>query len=1172
MTPRTPPSLRLVRSPERGSPTGTRELEDAAQREQIVSALDRNVLIEAAAGTGKTTELVNRIVAVLARGRTTVDRIVAMTFTEKAAGEIKLRIRSGLELARKNAPGDGDEYARLEHAIAHLEEAWVGTIHGFCAEILRERAVEAAVDPAFQVLTERHSEEMFARAFRGWFERVLENPPPGIRRSLRRKTQRRGEGPIERLRVAAWRLSEWRDLDARWSQEPFNRDAELGTVLERLHDLADLSAQPSDPKDLLYQDLEPARTLSRDLRAVEAAGLQDRDQVEAEIVALPRRTVAAKVTFAKARRGRTTRYSTTVDRSTILNAHGELIEAIESFARRANADLATLLQTELKGALEAYDAMKRRHGRLDFVDLLVRARDLVLRKDIRVEFQERFSHYFIDEFQDTDLLQAEILLLLVSADPTETRWEHVHARPGCLFVVGDPKQAIYRFRRADLGVYERVKEQLAGAGALTLRLTSSFRAVPDLQSAVNRAFVSRLDGDLDSQQAAYVPLTPVRPALERQPALIALPIPGTRGEQRINVDLLSNELPPAVGSFLDWLLHESGWTVTERDRTGPVPVEARHVCILFRRFSEEITRPYVAELDARRIRHLLVGGRSFHARSEVEAMRTALTAIEWPDDELSVLATLHGPLFAIDDEEILEYRHRYGRLHPFRLPGDSIPERLEPITGALGLLADLHRSRNARPVADTIHALLESTRAHAGFAFQPSGEQVLANVLHLTECARAHEKAGGLSFRSLVARLDADAASHAREEAPILEEGSEGVRLMTVHKAKGLEFPVVILADYTASMTWQNMERHVDSSRRLSALTLAACVPWELHQHQDTEQRRELAEAQRLTYVAATRARDLLVVPAVAEQRWGEGKQTADGKWLYMPWWLSPLNDAIYPQPGSRPEQPIGGPDFAAIQDPDGSAGGIAPGRYAMGGYGVVWWPTLRTERRRPVGVLHQELLDPAVDPALVKEDERRHREWEARRSGLIERASVPRILPVPATTRARGAPPSKVSERFEVAEHTLPRAPGRPTGIRFGSLVHAVLATIPLDADAPVISGTCTLQGRILGATDEEREAAENVTKAVLGSEILERARAAARSGRCRREVAITIEDDDGAIVEGQADLAFEENDRWTVVDFKTGADLDPTAEHHRRQVALYARAIEAATGRPARGWIVHI
>jgi ATP-dependent helicase/nuclease subunit A len=1165
MTPRSQPSLRLIKSPERASRTGA--LEDASDRARIVSDLDRNVIIEAAAGTGKTTELVNRIVAVLARGLTKVDRIVAMTFTEKAAGEIKLRIRAGLELARKNAPGGSEEYGRLEHAIAHLEEAWVGTIHGFCAEILRERAVEAAVDPAFQVLTERHSEEMFARAFRGWFERVLENPPPGIRRSLRRKSYRGGEGPIERLRTAAWRLAEWRDLDTRWTKEPFDRDAELTAVLDRLHELADLSAQPSDPKDLLFLDLEPARTLSRDLRAVNAAGEQDRDQDEAEIVALPRRYVADKVTFAKARRGRTTRYSATVDRSTILNAHAELIEAIEAFTRRANADLATLLQSELNGALEAYEAMKRNHGRLDFVDLLVLARDLVLRNDIRIEFQERFSHYFIDEFQDTDLLQAEILLLLVSSDPDEKHWERVHARQGCLFVVGDPKQAIYRFRRADLGVYERVKEQLEGAGALTLRLTSSFRAVPDLQAAVNRAFLPRLDGDADSQQAAYVPLTPVRPAREDQPALIALPIPGTRGEQRINVDLLSDGLPPAVGSFLDWLLRESGWTVTERDREGPVPVEARHVCILFRRFTEKITRPYVDELDARRIRHLLVGGRSFHARSEVEAMRTALTAIEWPDDELSVFATLHGPLFAIGDEEILEYRHRYGRLHPFRLPGKVPQEGLLPITGALALLADLHRSRNMRPVADTIHALLESTRAHAGFAFQPSGEQVLANVLHLTECARAHEKAGGLSFRSLVARLDADAEANAREEAPILEEGSEGVRLMTVHKAKGLEFPVVILADYTASMTWQNMERHVDSRRRLSALTLAECMPWELHQHQDTEQRRELAEAQRLTYVAATRARDLLVVPAVAEQRWGEGKRTADGKWLYMPWWLSPLNDAIYPAPGTHPGQPAGSVDFAAIQDPDGSGGGIAPGRYTMGGYGVTWWPTLRTERRPPAGVLHQELLHAPDDSNLVEQDERRHREWEAGRKELIERSSAPRILPVTATARAKR--PASSKDGADVAELSLTRAQGRPTGVRFGSLVHAVLATVPLDADASVISSTCALQQRILGATEEEREAALNVAKGVLGSEILERARTAAC---CRREVAITIQDDDGAIVEGLADLAFEEDTGWTVVDFKTGLDHGPSPEQHRRQIAFYARAVAAATGKPARGVILNV
>jgi ATP-dependent exoDNAse (exonuclease V) beta subunit len=217
-------------------------------------------------------------------------------------------------------------------------------------------------------------------------------------------------------------------------------------------------------------------------------------------------------------------------------------------------------------------------------------------------------------------------------------------------------------------------------------------------------------------------------------------------------------------------------------------------------------------------------------------------------------------------------------------------------------------------------------------------------------------------------------------------------------------------------------------------------------------------------------------------------------------------------------------------------------------------------------------LLDPAVDPALVKEDEDRHRAWEARRNTLIERASIPRILPVPATTRAKGAPSPKLVNEPEVQEQALPRAEDRPTGVRFGSLVHAVLATVPLDASVSVISGTCALQGRILGATDEERDAAEEVARAVLGSEILERARAAARSGRCRREVAITLQEDDGAVVEGQADLAFEEGDGWTIVDFKTGLDHGPSPEQARRQIAFYARAVAAATGKPARGVILHV
>src|SRR5262245_60403565 len=233
-------------------------------------------------------------------------------------------------------------------------------------------------------------------------------------------------------------------------------------------------------------------------------------------------------------------------------------------------------------------------------------------------------------------------------------------------------------------------------------------------------------------------------------------------------------MPDAVGAFVAWLLNESGWKVTERGGDEAVGVAAKHVCLLFRRFlsfGEDITQPYVRALEARGVHHVLVGGKTFHEREEVETIRAALAAIEWPDDELSVFATLRGPLFAIADEDLLEYHHRFhkehfGAFHPFRLPNalggmlgtemalDPEPVRhLRPIADALRLLQQLHRRRNAQPVAETITQLLDRTRAHVGLVLRQGGEQALANVLHIAELARQYELDGGVSFRGFIEEL-----------------------------------------------------------------------------------------------------------------------------------------------------------------------------------------------------------------------------------------------------------------------------------------------------------------------------------------------------------------------------------------------------------------------------------
>ena len=269
-----------------------------------------------------------------------------------------------------------------------------------------------------------------------------------------------------------------------------------------------------------------------------------------------------------------------------------------------------------------------------------------------------------------------------------------------------------------------------------------------------------------------MPLAPVRPPQTGQPAVVALPVPQAPDLAGPADEAVARRgQPDAVAAFVEWLVRESGWTVTDRERPAErAPVQARHVCLLFRRFDTgrawdgDVTRPYVRALEARDLPHVLVGGKSFHEREEVETLRTALAAIEWPDDELSVYATLRGPLFAFGDDVLLEYRARARHFRPFQpleLAPDA-PEPLREVAAALTLLRELHLRRNRGPFADTIAPLLEATRAHAGFAIWPTGEQALANVLHVGELARRYEAAGGLSFRGFVERLRDEADGDAR--------------------------------------------------------------------------------------------------------------------------------------------------------------------------------------------------------------------------------------------------------------------------------------------------------------------------------------------------------------------------------------------------------------------------
>lgn len=1146
------------------------DLPDAEARHRILTEFGTTLVVEAAAGTGKTTALVGRIVALIREGLSTLDRIVAVTFTEPAAGEMKLRLRAEIERARQNcAP---EQQALFEQALRELELAKINTIHSFCGDLLRERPVEAGVDPLFEIVAEDEARDIADRAFESWFQAALASPPEGVRRILRRRSK--DQRPREMLRSALNGLINCRDFPTPWRRDAFDRDRLIDALLVQLKELSALAVKSSSPGHHLTRNLAEISRFIEENTQLETVRGRDYDGLEATLRDLAR----AKSWKWKGYKGVT---FGALSRDEVLDVRDQAKAALDTFIAASDADLAPLLHQELQAAVGIYEALKKEAGRLDFLDLLIKARDLIFgKKTIRTELQRRFTHYFVDEFQDTDPLQAQILLLLAADDPAEVDWRRVQPVRGKLFLVGDPKQSIYRFRRADVALYEQVKTSLIARGAALLHLTTSFRAIPSIQSLVNAAFAPAMAAGSAGSHAAYVPLERARPEITGRPTIAALPVPRPYGDFGKIVNWKIDEsFPDAVGAFIAWLVNESGWTVEENGKW--VAISPRHICILFRRlrnFSTDVTRAYVRALEARRISHVLVGGRSFHDREEILALRNALTAIEWPDDELRVFATLRGPFFALSDDALLTFRKYVGadgnlhtrRLHPMHeVDREHLHEDAQPVADALALLAKLHAGRNHRPAAQTITMLLKAVRAHAGIALWPTGEQALANCSRVVDLARRFE-ANATSFRAFVERLEADAERGDAGEAPIVEEGTEGVRMMTVHKAKGLEFPVVILADPTCPAAWAKPSRHVIPERRLWLQQLCGCAPIELLEAAAEELDREQAEAVRLAYVAATRARDLLVAPVV-----GDGP--IDG-------WLEVLNPVVYPpqdaRRGSGPAAgcPAFGEDSVLDRGPEGvapSGGSVRPGLHppVAHGSGIVWWDpaVLELDVQEEASLRQQRVLESDKAGAAAAASEENYARWKLARDEVLAEASRPTISVRTVTSLARD-----LNGSTEIQIETAPRSIAkRPGGRRFGALVHSMLAAVDLNCTRADIESAGALHGRLVNATKEEIDAAVITVGDALSHPLIRRA-AALSLGSIRREVPIILRRDDGTLAEGVVDLAFLEEGPdfagWTVVDFKTDREFELGRPEYSGQVALYAEAIERATSAMARGILLVI
>lgn len=807
-------------------------LVDEEARIRAVEDLDTSLSVEAGAGTGKTTLLVDRYLEIIMRGRARCGQIVAITFTEKAAGEMKYRVRQGIEVRLKQATLDDELRDRLEEALYELERAPISTIHSFASMILREHPLEAGVDPRFDQLDEVQGPQLIEEC---WVDFLASVPPeraPLVQRFL---TLGGTLGQLRNMADARYYNRGERYVDSFCRDDGPRGDApsdpvgefaglvrEISSELERL-----VRDHCTDHGDLGCKEVE---------RFLSELGEQDgRFDVEDVLLGLklPSKDKGGKKNWSPQ------------------EACVEMKDSVERLHAGMSAFKSALvdrLRDELVDWLEDFIALvesrKRAMGLLDFDDLLIRARELLRDPDALKDLRDRYRFILVDEFQDTDPLQTEIVFLLSGAAES--------GDPGKLFVVGDPKQSIYRFRKADVEIYEEVKQKLSSGGS-HLNISQNFRSVPSVVEWVNDTFGSIIVPPLDGRyQPRYEPIHAVRSGDDRAVIALDLELDGDPPK----VDEVRRREGTAIARLIRHLL-ESGRAVTDPVAKKTMPIAYRHIAVIYPGTTG--IDYYEEPLRRASVPYIIEGGKLYYTRQEVRDLASAIQAIEDPWDQLSLVAALRSPIFGFSDEEIFLFKAAGGAFNYLETEiedGSSFPAMLE----AFDLLARLHEGRNMLGPAATVRGLLCETNFIEFSLLQPHGEQRILNLNKILQKARRFE-AAKLSYRRFARWIgEQEAAASAEAESPLVEEDEDAVRLITVHKAKGLQFPVVILANLVQKRTYRGSQV-LGGGRRLSIKIGKDLKNSEFDELKEGEKAREEAENARLLYVAATRAGDLLVIP-----------------------------------------------------------------------------------------------------------------------------------------------------------------------------------------------------------------------------------------------------------------------------------------------------------------------
>ncbi len=1122
-------------------------ISDQSVRDRVTHDHETLFAVDAGAGTGKTTLLVSRLIALLLEKQAPLSRIAAITFTEKAAAELADRLRSKLEKALVEHP---EAQALILKALEDMERAPISTIHSFCAGLLREYPVEAEVDPQFTLLDEVQSGAFETQAWEHWLKKNLSQPVEALF-----QFQRMG-GTFEQVDELKLFLKRNRTLLTNPSPKALPSVEDFQDQLKSFVALTKKEAsQCTKHEDTLYKALEVFWDQYADIESHykpsplggegRVRGKQenhphpgllpsrekgkeiDSDSIKSEDIAFE----LANLDIPKVKnKGNQKAW----DKETLEKVREEFLKLAEAheeaFAPFKEAIVLNLVHW-VGGYLKEWESQKAQGGFLDFDDLLLKTRDLLRdHPEAREEIKKRLDYLFVDEFQDTDPLQVEVVFFLsekagmptaisavgttkarrspggLTAGESEKDWRKVKLEPGKLFLVGDPKQSIYRFRRADVAIYEETKKQILANGGKVEILTENFRTVGGLVEWVNARFPAQFEGT----GINYHALSPNRAAGKTEgtlPILWGLKIP-VSSEEKQGKALFRQLEAESVAAFLKEQVLGGGFTVADPKTHERRLVQKGDIAILFRDLSNDNEEFWEEALRKRDLSYQIVGGKRFYNRPEIVALSTLLTCLSSPADEAATVAVLRGPLFGFSDEELFLHRSQ-GRVFSFREPAEG------KMKEAFRLLREWFQATRTLGVSDTLGELYKRTNLLAVTAGQPHGEQRVANLMKVLDQARELETSQHFTYRAFTQWLTTQQEEGTMEgEAPGPDSSEDRITLMTIHKAKGLEFPIVFVSAWAADP--KDSGSLVDRKHSTGAFKAGrADLGLKTTTYDAVKQEEELqrkAEDTRLLYVASTRARDCLLLPH-----------------FQMPVDCKFQNENLF-----------AGPLLKALEEKGG----------------LVHWAEMedgsKTLEDPPAWVVP---LDGKYDQkSLEQEKEKLRNQQQARKEqleklrGLREFKSVTSVLSVDPDKQERE---TKVFEEPEISS---------PWGGKdLGSLAHLLMEK-GWDWDEARLQKGARIYAEQLGVPKEGADLAVGWVTKAFRSGILQRARASKNSFR---ELPLTGKQKDGTFINAVIDLAFLEGEEWVIVDYKTDQDPERLKEKYRQQLEYYGGLLTQFTGR---------